>query len=79
MILPAALRGELSSLLLELLESDESVSLELEPELPEDDRDDFLPFTLAKAAANLLLLRLKSSLEGAGGFAAPVTLIMPKQ
>lgn len=31
--------GELS-LLLELLESDESESLELEPELPEEDRDD---------------------------------------
>lgn len=76
-ILPAGLRGELSSLLVELLESEESESLELEPELPEDDLDDRLPFTLARAAASLLLLRRRSSLEGAGGFAAPLTLIIP--
>lgn len=58
MVLPAGLLGgELPALLLELLESEESESLELEPELPEDDLDDLLrPFTLAKAAATASLL-----------------------
>lgn len=53
------LGGELPALLVELLESDESESLELDPELPDDDLEDFLrPLTLARAAATANLLRL---------------------
>jgi hypothetical protein len=57
---PDALLGELPSRLEELLDPDESESLELEPELSDEDFDDLLrPLTLAKAAAIAILLLVR--------------------
>lgn len=73
------LGGGLPSRLEELLESDESESLELEPELPEDDLEDLcLAFTRARASATanlLLVLPNWSTFDGAGGFWAPALII----
>ena len=78
--LPVVLLGVgLLSLLLELLEPEESESLELDPELSEDDFDDFLfRLTCANAAARANCLPLRpseSTFEGAGGFCAPALII----
>lgn len=76
---PAPLLGELPSRLDELLEPDESESLELEPELSDDDFEDLRrPLTRANAAASAILLRVRpnwSSLTGAGGLVAPARII----